>query len=300
MNREELIRSLKGVGPDPAQRERMLSGILDRVKEEPGRVRRYHRGALLWKAAVSMAAIILILLLIPQRQPRISLVPEPAVAQEQQSRAFLAVRMEESKYFNYNGLRYEFLSDGAEYDLSQVKLKENLGTLVSSDSVTSGNNGADAGADFTANYAEGGEIYRLSVYKEAFRLGVVWEERCYLAQAVSYADGSLLPAKELFEPAQLGRKTERLELTDMSNGECLASITSGRLLGKLAGLLEESQEEQPGEVGMSDDMIQLRFFLNDGTQMELTVLSRQKILMGGGSYQISDECSALLDSWIEN
>ena len=117
--------------------------------------------------------------------------PDTATAETQVPTVSVAAPGEESpmgprKIFNWNGCRYAFLENGAEYTIRDELLGEPLGTLIwdiPADPEVYGQ------ADLAATFALGGQIRPVCFYDPAFRVAVELEGRRYLAENVDTLEG---------------------------------------------------------------------------------------------------------------
>lgn len=191
------------------------------------------------------------------------------------------------KILCYDGARYAFLGDGAQYDFSALPLTNALGTLTQ--------DSADASSDaLSASFAVGGTLYEIPGTSTQFRVAVEFEGAYYIAEAVTGADGAPLDAAAFFESANLQGRVQKAEILDHMGLQMLREISTA----DAKGMVQSLTEMQPSRLTDTDyeaiagtqaqgASYQLRFVLDDGTSVDCYFApSLGKLSLGDSWYDV--------------
>ena len=198
------------------------------------------------------------------------------------------------RFVNYNSMRYEFLGEGAVYEIPQEELGEVLGTLdydIVSDPKT------NSGKDFASSFALGGTVYSLNSYAPEFRLAVEWDGNYYLCQSVAYTDGQLLQVDSYFSLAGFPENIQGVSIYDHAGINLLDCLPNGEI-ENFTELLKssipaEQENEDYQEIGQAQQegrSFQISFELMDGTEYRFYLIPSLRIAMfGDGRYFLPQE-----------
>ena len=189
------------------------------------------------------------------------------------------------KFMNYNGHRYAFLENGAEYTITQQEPQEVLGTLEYDIAADPKANGS---VDFASTFALGGEVKTIELYDPAFRVAVELDGKQYICENVDQLGDVPLDAKAYFETADFENNVEEIEICDHMGSKELKTI-SGEDAKKMMELISQSEEtkltnDQYQEIGQAQsggESFQLHFVLKDKTEYKLYVIPSLEISMIG-------------------
>ncbi len=205
------------------------------------------------------------------------------------------------RFMNYNGMRYEFLGDGAIYEIPREELGEVLGTLdydIVSDPETY------SGKDLASSFALGGTVYSLNGYSPEFRLAVEWDGSYYLCESVAYTDGQLLQIDSYFSLAGFPENIQGVSIYDHAGINLLDRLPNEEienftelLKGSLPAELENEDYQEIGRAQQEGRSFQISFELMDGTEYRFYLIPSLRISMfGDGRYSLPQEfCDSYTD-----
>ncbi len=198
------------------------------------------------------------------------------------------------RFVNYNSMRYEFLGEGAVYEIPQEELGEVLGTLdydIVSDPKK------NSGKDFASSFALGGTVYSLNSYAPEFRLAVEWDGNYYLCQSVAYTDGQLLQVDSYFSLAGFPENIQGVSIYDHAGINLLDCLPNGEienftefLKSSIPAELENEDYQEIGQAQQEGRSFQISFELMDGTEYRFYLIPSLRIAMfGDGRYFLPQE-----------
>lgn len=245
-----------------------------------------------WKAWGALAACLCVaaVSLLAFRQLGVTQSPPSIVQTAPASDSPTAMR----RFMNYNGMRYEFLGEGAVYEIPQEELGEVLGTLdydIVSDPKT------NSGKDFASSFALGGTVYSLNSYAPEFRLAVEWDGNYYLCQSVAYTDGQLLQVDRYFSLAGFPENIQGVSIYDHAGINLLDCPPNGEienftefLKSSIPAELENEDYQEIGQAQQEGRSFQISFELMDGTEYRFYLIPSLRIAMfGDGRYFLPQE-----------
>lgn len=206
------------------------------------------------------------------------------------------------KILNYRGYRYEFLGDGAEYDLSGLKLTRELGKIQgdASDPDTE-----DQG--LTATFAIGGIIYELPTYSAGFRVAVSYDGATYIAQLAGKTDNTPLDIGYYLGESGLDDRVKKAIIYDHMGLEALQELP-GDNAGKILDCLKDAWPAELTEKTFSaiadaqtgGGSFLLSFLLDDSTSVEMYVIpALGYISVGDDFYQLPAQFGTTCTSMFE-
>lgn len=228
MKEQALIQSLTRIEPSDAQRKKMLNHIYDQMSKKNTTM--INRLKIVIPAF--SCALLILLSIIPSFIHQPIVFPIDALQDNPAPFARIAAPLALSpKYFNYQGNRYEFMTDGAKYDLSKVKLTEMLGSLEHSITFdVKRREFINSDLDYASTYMTGGTLYKVSAYDIGFRLAVVKDNSYYLAQIAGKVDKSPLPAAIFFKNGNLRKITAQIRIMNRAGTVLLYESSSQKLI----------------------------------------------------------------------
>lgn len=247
-----------------------------------------------WGTMAACAALVLGVAIYTSPQ-KPSLTNSPQISQQTPVSAPTGVR----KILNYNGYRYAFVSDGAQFKFTGMKPEKSLGTIDFDINQEIGKNdgGKDVDKDFASTFAVGGKLYEIPTYPSQFRIAVKYDEHYYLAEIVAKVDDSTMTAKEYLDMSNLKEYAKNIHvlnhvgndvLKKMTDHASMESIIEGLYSAKLADL-SNSEYEAIAEAQSQGKSYQLKFNLKDGTFMAMYIIPELKIVsMGDAYYHLPD------------
>jgi len=179
------------------------------------------------------------------------------------------------KILNYNGYRYAFVADGAQFKFSGVKLNQSLGTV-----------------DNASTFATGGELYEIPSYPNHFRIAVKFEANYYLAEIVAKIDDSAMTAKEYLDLANLNKNSKDIYIMNhvgndvlkkMTDQPTVASILKGLYSAKNA-TLSNKEYEAIAEAQSQGKSYLLKLNQKDGTSISMYIIPELKVVSIGDAY----------------
>lgn len=206
------------------------------------------------------------------------------------------------KILNYRGYRYEFLGDGAEYDLSGLKLTRELGKIQGD---ASNPDTDDQG--LTATFAIGGIVYEIPTYSAGFRIAVSYDGATYIAQLVGKTDNTPLDISYYLGESGLADRVETAVIHDHMGLETLRELPredAGKILDCLkdAQLVELTEEtfSAIADAQAGGESFLLSFLLEDGTSVEMYVIpALGYISVGDDFYQLPAQFGTTCTSMFE-
>lgn len=211
-----------------------------------------------------------------------SLTNSPQISQQTPVSAPTGVR----KILNYNGFRYAFAGDGAQFKFTGVKLEKSLGSLDS-----------DINQEYASTFAVGGKLYEIPTYPSQFRIAVQYEENYYLAEIVAKTDDSTMTAKEYLDMSNLRDHSKDIHvlnhmgndvLKKMTDHASVESVIDGLYSAKTADL-SNKEYEAIAEAQSQGKSYQLKFNLKDGTYMAMYIIPELRVVsMGDAYYHLPD------------
>jgi hypothetical protein len=203
------------------------------------------------------------------------------------------------KILNYNGFRYAFAGDGAQFKFTGVKLEKSLGSLDFDINQEIGKNDGDKDVekDYASTFAVGGKLYEIPTYPSQFRIAVQYEENYYLAEIVAKTDDSTMTAKEYLDMSNLKDHSKDIHvlnhvgndvLKKMTDHASVESIIDGLYSAKTADL-SNKEYEAIAEAQSQGKSYQLKFNLKDGTYMAMYIIPELRVVsMGDAYYHLPD------------
>lgn len=290
MTEKELSDSFRAIVLTAEQKHKMLQNLLAARVEGRRRKR--------WKPGLSIVVACCALLIVWFAVPAIdrsSSMP-PLVQQTTPMDPRVGMR----KMMNYDGYRYAFLENGAEFDLSKVQLTEKLGVLeydIEADIQQGAKNGY-ANQDFASTYALGGEIYSMGGYHKSFRVAVKAGETYYIAQVVGRTDNMPLSVQDYFQNGEFAKRTAKAEVLNHSGSRILHAFDHRKELQKFIEGLSASAEaahlqaedyQTLSKAQSSGKSFMIRLRLKDATVTSMYVVPELRLVsIGDGQYKLSD------------
>ncbi|WP_340009383.1 hypothetical protein MHH52_14305 [Paenibacillus sp. FSL K6-0276] len=224
-----------------------------------------------------------------------SITKSPQITQQTPVSAPTGIR----KILNYNGYRYAFVGDGAQFKFTGVKPEKSLGTLDYDINQEIGKDNGDnyVEKDYSSTFAVGGKLYEIPTYPSHFRIAVKYEEEYYLAEVVAKVNDSAMTAKEYLDMSNLKEHAKDIHvlnhvgndvLKKMTDHASVESIIEGLYSAKTADL-SNKEYEAIAEAQSQGKSYQLKFNLKDGTYMAMYIIPELKVVsMGDAYYQLPD------------
>ena len=185
------------------------------------------------------------------------------------------------KTMNYDGHRYAFLENGAEYNL-EGRMGEVLGVLagdILADPETFGK------ADLASTFAQGGTVRVLEGKDPRVRVAVELEGKAYLCENVDTLDGSDVDLSGYLAAAKLEETAEAAEILDHMGLEVLGQADPGDILGLLQKAAPaQLTEEGYAAIGQSQtagESFRVQLKLADGTDFGLYLIPQLDLAMVG-------------------
>lgn len=204
------------------------------------------------------------------------------------------------KILNYNGYRYAFVGDGAQFKFTGVELVQSLGTLEEFDiNAETGKNDGDNNVeeDYASTFAVGGKLYEIPTYPSHFRIAVKYEQNYYLAEIVAKVNDSEMTAKEYLDMSNLKEHAKEIHILNHVGNDVLKKMTDHAFVeSMIEGLysatnadLTNKEYEAIGKAQSEGKSYQLQFNIKDGTQMAMYIIPELKVVsMGDAYYQLPD------------
>lgn len=203
------------------------------------------------------------------------------------------------KILNYNGFRYAFVGDGAQFKFTGMKPEKSLGSIDFdiNQEIGKDDGSKDVEKDYASTFAVGGKLYEIPTYPSQFRIAVKYEGHYYLAEIVAKTNDSIMTAKEYLDMSNLKEHAKEIHvlnhvgndvLKKMTDHASVESIIDGLYSAKTANLSNKEYEDiaQAQSQGKS---YQLKFNLKDGTYMGMYIIPELKVVsMGDAYYQLPD------------
>ncbi|MWV45685.1 hypothetical protein GRF59_18895 [Paenibacillus sp. HJL G12] len=222
----------------------------------------------------------------------------PQISQQTPSASPTGIR----KILNYNGYRYAFVSDGAQFKFTGAEPVISLGTLDWDMASGIGQNGEKNNAknvaekDYAATFAVGGKLYEIPGYPSHFRIAVKYEQNYYLAEIVAKVNDSAITAKDYLDMSNLKEDTKDIHILNHVGDDVLKKVTDhasvesivkGLYDAKMADL-SNKEYEAIAEAQSQGKSYQLKFNLKDGTDMAMYIIpDLQVVSMGDAYYRLS-------------
>jgi len=280
MNNKELFKAVGSVDAD-----------LIEQAETAGRVRK--KSYAKWGALAACLALAIGAAVYPFPQAKPSATPQ--ISQQAPAAAPNGIR----KFLNYNGYRYAFVGDGARFEFKGMELAKPLGTLdhdISSD-IGQHHESVYADKDYAATFAVGGKLYEIPTYPSHFRIAVQYQQHNYLAEIVAKADDSTISATEYLDMSGLKAHARDIHISNHAGNEVLKKVTDhGAVESVIEGLYEAETARLTGweyeaiaEAQAQGKSYQLKFNLQDGTEMAMYIIPELKVVsMGDAYYRLPD------------
>lgn len=208
------------------------------------------------------------------------------------------------RFMNWNGMRYEFLENGAVYQIPEGQLGEALGTLIHD---IAADPEANAGKDLSATYALGGTVYELKNYDTQFRVAVEYDDGYCICQSTAFTDGTPLDPASYFTLAGFPDNIQAVSVFDHSGSSLLTQLPQKEMEQFVAALaqsvpaqLSDEQYQQIGRAQREGKSFRVTFDLDDGTSYGFYLIPSLNIAMfGDGRYttpqDFSDTFGGLFD-----
>lgn len=193
------------------------------------------------------------------------------------------------RFMNWNGMRYEFLENGAVYQIPGELLGDAVGTLTHD---IAADPEANAGKDLSATCALGGTVYELKNYDARFRVAVEYDGGYCICQSTAFTDGTPLDPASYFTLAGFPGNVRAVAVFDHSGGTRLAQLPEeqvGQFVEALAqsvpAQLSDEQYQQIGQAQRNGGSFRASFVLDDGTSYSFYLIPSMNIAMfGDGRY----------------
>ncbi|WP_313638784.1 hypothetical protein [Paenibacillus sp.] len=246
-----------------------------------------------WGSLAACAALVLGVVI--YNSPLAPSVTSPQITQQTPVSAPTGIR----KILNYNGYRYAFVGDGAQYKFTGVKPEKSLGTLDYDINQEIGKDDGDnyVEKDYSSTFAVGGKLYEIPTYPSHFRIAVKYEEEYYLAEVVAKVNDSAITAKEYLDMSNLKEHAKDIHvlnhvgndmLKKMTDHASVESIIDGLYSAKTADL-SNKEYEAIAEAQSQGKPYQLKFNLKDGTYMAMYIIPELRVVsMGDAYYHLPD------------
>ncbi|MNO24474.1 hypothetical protein D3C76_142960 [compost metagenome] len=263
--------------------------------EKANTARRTHKKSFAkWGTLAACAALVLgVAIYSSPLKP--SMTNSPQISQQTPVSAPNGVR----KILNYNGFRYAFVSDGAQFKFTGMKPEKSLGTLDYDINQEIEKNDGDkyVEKDYSSTFAVGGELYEIPTYPSHFRIAVKYEEQFYIAEVVAKVDDVRMTAKEYLDMSNLKKHVEDVHVLNHVGNDVLKKMTEhvsvesfieGLYIAKNADL-SNKEYEAIAEAQSQGKSYQLKFNLKDGTYVAMYIIPELKVVsMGDAYYQLPD------------
>jgi len=203
------------------------------------------------------------------------------------------------KILNYNGYRYAFVGDGAQFKFTGMEPVQSLGTLEFDINPETGKNDGDNNVeeDYASTFAVGGKLYEIPTYPSHFRIAVKYEQNYYLAELVAKVNDSDMTAKEYLDMSNLNEHAKEIHILNHVGNDVLKKMTDHAFVESIIeGLysatnadLTNKEYEAIGEAQSQGKSYQLQFNIKDGTEMAMYIIPELKVVsMGDAYYQLPD------------
>ncbi|GIP28146.1 hypothetical protein J23TS9_32760 [Paenibacillus sp. J23TS9] len=202
------------------------------------------------------------------------------------------------KFLNYNGYRYAFVSDGAQFKFTGAEPVKSLGTLkFDIRDIANHDKNQYAEKDYAATFAVGGELYEIPTSPSHFRIAVKYEQNYYLAEIVAKVNDSAITAKDYLDMSNLKEHVQDMHVMNHAGDDVLKKVTDHASVESIVkGLydaktadLSNKEYEAIAEAQSQGKSYQLKFNLKDGTSMSMYIIPELKVVsMGDDYYQLPD------------
>jgi len=203
------------------------------------------------------------------------------------------------KILNYNGYRYAFVEDGAQFKFTGLLPVQSLGTLEYDINPETGKSGGDNNVekDYSSTFAVGGKLYEIPTYPSHFRIAVKYEHHYYLAELVAKVNDSEMTAKEYLDMSNLKERAKEIHILNHVGNDVLKKMTDHAFVETIIeGLysatnadLTNKEYEAIGQAQSEGKSYQLQFNINDGTQTAMYIIPELKVVsMGDAYYQLPE------------
>ncbi|OAB27134.1 hypothetical protein PMSD_23915 [Paenibacillus macquariensis subsp. defensor] len=203
------------------------------------------------------------------------------------------------KILNYNGYRYAFVEDGAQFKFTGLEPVQSLGTLEYDINPETGKDDGDNNVekDYSSTFAVGGKLYEIPTYPSHFRIAVKYEQHYYLAELVAKVNDSEMTAKEYLDMSNLKESAKEIHILNHVGNDVLKKMTDHAFVESIIeGLysatnadLTNKEYEAIGQAQSEGKSYQLQFNIKDGTQTVMYIIPELKVVsMGDAYYQLPD------------
>ena len=208
------------------------------------------------------------------------------------------------RFINWNGMRYEFLENGAAYQIPAELLGDAVGTLTYD---IAADPEANAGKDLSTTYALGGTVYELKEYDTQFRVAVEYDGGYCICQSVAFTDGTQLDPAAYFALAGFPGNIQSVSVFDHGGNSLLTQLPQEEteqfvemLTQSVSAQLSDEQYQQIGQAQREGRSFRVTFDLADGTSYGFYLIPSLNIAMfGDGRYttpaEFSDAFGAFFD-----
>jgi hypothetical protein len=267
----------------------------ENLVEKANTARRTHKKTFAKWGTMAACAALILGIAIYSSPLKTSMTNSPQISQQTPVSAPNGVR----KILNYNGFRYAFVSDGAQFKFTGMKPEKSLGTLDYDMNQEIGKDDGDKHLEknYSSTFAVGGKLYEIPTYPSQFRIAVKYEEQYYLAEIVAKVNDAKMTAKEYLDMSNLKKQVKDIhvlnhvgneELKKMTDHVAVESIIDGLYTATTANLSNKEYEAIAGAQSQGKSY-QLQFNLKDGTYMAMYIIPELKVVsMGDAYYQLSD------------
>ncbi|MEK3736342.1 hypothetical protein MKZ23_15265 [Paenibacillus sp. FSL R5-0876] len=241
-----------------------------------------------WGSFAACAALVLGVAV--YKFPQTPLPNSPQISQQTPVSSPTGVR----KILNYNGYRYAFVADGAQFKFTGMEPDKSLGALEFDLNQEPGKKDGDKNAekDYAATFAIGGKLYEIPTYPSHFRIAVKDEQYYYLAEIVAKVDDSAMSAKEYLDLANLKEHAKDIYILNHVGNDVQKTITDHPIVESIIeGLysakkteLSNKEYEALAAAQSQGKSYQLQFNLKDGTYIAMYIIPELKVVSMGDAY----------------
>lgn len=191
------------------------------------------------------------------------------------------------KMLNYDGARYEFLGDGAQYNLDRQKLTNVLGTLQYEFVVQE---------DLTTTFALGGTLYEIPSYSPQFRVAVEYEGAYYIAQLVANVDDEPIAIDHYLDVSQLKENVKEIRINSHMGMEVLKRLDQSKakrmveaLYSAIPATLADDDYGSIASAQTGGQSYLISFVLKDSTTVDMYIIpGLGYIAVGDSWYDLSE------------
>ncbi|MEC0240803.1 hypothetical protein P4H66_13180 [Paenibacillus dokdonensis] len=279
MNNRDLFKAIGGVDGD----------LIEKANAATRMKRNYAR----WGSIAACIALVLGFAI--YKFPHTQLPASPQISQQTPAASPTGIR----KFLNYNGYRYAFVGDGAQFKFTGAEPVKSLGTLEFDINRDIENNDENKYGEknYATTFAVGGKLYEIPTSPSHFRIAVKYEQNYYLAEIVAKVNNSEITAKDYLDMSNLKEDVQDIHILNHVGNDVLKKVTDHASVESVVKRLYDSQladlsntaYEAIAEAQSQGKSYQLKFNLKDGTSMFMYIIPELKVVsMGDDYYQLPD------------